>query len=215
MFRLANLLMVVALLVTAAVVYHVKYASIADAERMSHLRQAIRAERDAIAVMRAEWARRTSPLYVQGLVERHLDLQPLTVDAMSTLDDLPEKPATGGDGIGGIIEALVDEPLTTSSVGKPGAGAAATVPTGTPPAPASGGAAVLPTTSALRPASAAVRPAAPAAPKPAAASAPARVPSVPSYTAPSSAPVYAPPAPPADTNGLAPILPPGSLPAAR
>ncbi|OYX08782.1 MAG: hypothetical protein B7Z15_14755, partial [Rhizobiales bacterium 32-66-8] len=119
MFRLANLLMVVALLVTAAVVYQVKYASIADAERMSHLRQAIRAERDAIAVMRAEWARRTSPLYVQGLVERHLDLQPLTVDGMSTLDDLPAKPAVGGDGIGGIIEALVDEPLTTSSVGKP------------------------------------------------------------------------------------------------
>ncbi|MBP0575327.1 hypothetical protein J8J27_31895, partial [Mycobacterium tuberculosis] len=72
MFRVANLVMVVALLVTAAVVYQVKYASTADAERLAHLRQAIRAERDAIAVLRAEWARRTSPLYVQGLVQRHL-----------------------------------------------------------------------------------------------------------------------------------------------
>lgn len=163
MFRIANLVMVVALLVTAAVVYQVKYSSTADAERLAHMRQAIRAERDAIAVLRAEWARRTSPLYVQGLVQRHLDLQVLSVDAMSTLDDLPEKPAGGGDGIGGIIEALSDVPLITSSIGKPDK---------PPPAPAAGpgpsagggngGAAVLPATSALRPASAPV-----SAPKPA------------------------------------------------
>lgn len=157
MFRIANLVMVVALLVTAAVVYQVKYSSTADAERLAHLRQAIRAERDAIAVLRAEWARRTSPLYVQGLVQRHLDLQVLSVDAMSTLDDLPAKPAGGGDGIGGMIEALSDVPLITSSIGKPDK----------PPAPPSagpgpsvsggnGGAAVLPATSALRPASAPV-----------------------------------------------------------
>ncbi len=67
MFRIANLVMVVALLATAAVVYHLKYSSTADAERLAHLRQAIRQERDAIAMLRAEWARRTSPLYVQAL----------------------------------------------------------------------------------------------------------------------------------------------------
>ena len=119
MFRIANLVMVVALLVTAAVVYQVKYSSTADAERLAHMRQAIRAERDAIAMLRAEWARRTSPLYVQGLVQRHLDLQPLSSDNISSLDDLPEKPTANGDGIGGMIEALVDAPLTTSTVTRP------------------------------------------------------------------------------------------------
>ncbi|MBA4789719.1 MAG: hypothetical protein H2042_08495 [Rhizobiales bacterium] len=165
MFRIANLVMVVALLVTAAVVYQVKYASTADAERLAHLRQAIRAERDAIAVLRAEWARRTSPLYVQGLVQRHLDLQVLAVDSMSTLDDLSAKPAGGGDGIGGMIEALTDVPLITSSIGKPDrapAAAAATPGPGPSAGGGNGGAAVLPATSALRPASAPV-----SAPKPA------------------------------------------------
>lgn len=149
MFRVANILMVGALLVTAAVVYQLKYASTADAERLASLRTSIRKERDAIAVMRAEWARRTSPFYIQGLVERHLDLRRLEVESISSLDDLPAKPKSGGDGIGGIIEALEDTPLVTASTGK------ASRPTpdgGAPAAPASaGGAASVPATSALRP----------------------------------------------------------------
>lgn len=175
MFRIANLVMVVALLATAAVVYHLKYSSTADAERLAHLRQAIRQERDAIAVLRAEWARRTSPLYVQGLVQRHLDLQALTIDGMSTLDDLPERTARSSDGIGGMIEALSDAPLTTSSIGKPDR-APPSSPTAST-AGSNGGAAVLPATSALRPASAPVSAPKPqpspgtAAPRPASASA--------------------------------------------
>ncbi len=163
MFRIANLVMVLALLVTAAVVYQVKYASTADAERLAHLRQAIRAERDSIAVMRAEWARRTSPLYVQGLVQRHLDLQVLSVDAMSTLDDLPDRTAPKGDGIGGMIEALSDAPLTTSSISKPERATTSSSSSASSSSTSanSGGAAVLPATSALRPASAPI-----AAPKP-------------------------------------------------
>lgn len=148
MFRVANILMVGALLVTAAVVYQLKYASTAEAERLATLRSQIRKERDAIAVMRAEWARRTSPFYIQGLVERHLDLKRLEVEAISSLDDLPPKPANGGDGIGGIIEALEDAPLATSSTGK------ASSPTpngGAPAATGSSGAASIPATSAIRP----------------------------------------------------------------
>jgi hypothetical protein len=225
MFRVANLVMVLALLATAGVVYQVKYASMAEAERLAHLRQSIRKERDAIAVMRAEWARRTSPLYVQGLVQRHLDLQPLTVDAISTLDDLPEKPATNSDSIGGMLEALVDAPLTTSSTGKAGAAKAeapASAASSANALPTGGGAAVLPSSSALRPANAPVRPkpvapVASATPRQQSAPnlpfwAPKPVAPAPSYAAPS----YAPPrsAAPAE-NALAPMLPPGSLPANR
>ncbi|MEP9366115.1 hypothetical protein [Xanthobacter sp. VNH20] len=227
MFRVANLVMVLALLATAGVVYQVKYASMAEAERLAHLRQAIRGERDAIAVMRAEWARRTSPLYVQGLVQRHLDLQPLTVDAISTLDDLPEKPATNSDSIGGMLEALVDTPLTTSSTGKPGAAKAeaatpASAASSANALPTGGGAAVLPSSSALRPANAPVRPkpvapVASAAPRQQSAPslpfwAPKPVAPAPSYAAPSYAP---PPAAAPAENALAPMLPPGSLPANR
>lgn len=148
MFRVANILMVGALLVTAAVVYQLKYASTAEAERLATLRSSIRKERDAIAVMRAEWARRTSPFYIQGLVERHLDLKRLDVESISSLDDLPPKPSGNGDGIGGIIEALEDAPLVTSSTGK------ASSPTpngGAPAATGNAGAASIPATSAIRP----------------------------------------------------------------
>ncbi|MFG1420634.1 cell division protein FtsL [Roseixanthobacter liquoris] len=226
MFRVANLVMVLALLLTAGVVYQVKYASMAEAERLAHLRQAIRSERDAIAVMRAEWARRTSPLYVQGLVQRHLDLQPLTVDAISTLDDLPEKPSTNSDSIGGMLEALVDAPLTTSSTGKAGAAkaepAAPSAASSATALPTGGGAAVLPSSSALRPANAPVRPK-PVAPVASAAPprqqsapnlpfwAPKPVAPAPSYASPS----YAPPPAAAPADTLAPMLPPGSLPANR
>lgn len=157
MFRIANLVMVLALLATAAVVYQVKYASTAEAERLAHLRSAIRSERDQIAVMRAEWARRTAPLYVQGLVQRHLDLQPLDPDHLASLDDLPAKPAAGGDGIGGMIEALVDAPLTTSSTGN-GSGAAKPA---TPSERATSGSSAPPAASSLRPAGTPVKPPAP------------------------------------------------------
>lgn len=213
MFRIANLLMVLALLVTAAVVYQVKYASTAEAERLAHLRAAIRAERDQISIMRAEWARRTAPLYVQGLVQRHLDLQPLSSDNISSLDDLPEKPTANGDRLGGMIEALVDAPLTTSTVTKPG-------PSDRPTSTSSGaGASGPPAASALRNPNAPVskpapkertgtpvaRNSAPSAASGAAAAASAGA-------APQAPPAAAPPAPFNPFAALGALLPPGILP---
>lgn len=200
MFRVANVVMIVALLVTAAVVYQLKYASTAEAERLATLRASIRKERDAISLMKAEWARRTSPIYIQGLVERHLDMKRLDVDSISSLDDLPEKPAGNGDGIGGMIEALVDAPLVTSSAGsKPSA------------ATTGSGAASVPATSALRPANAPVsRPPASAAagptPRP---PAPRAAPVI--QQAPAAPPPAAAPAPQPELNPLERLLPPGFM----
>ncbi|MFG1351108.1 hypothetical protein [Xanthobacter autotrophicus] len=180
MFRVANVVMVVALLVTAAVVYQLKYASTAEAERLATLRMQIRKERDSIAMMRAEWARRTSPIYIQGLAERHLDMKRLDIDSISSLDDLPEKPANNSDGIGGLLEALVDTPLVTSST--------SSKPSASPTAPTGTGGASVPTTSALRPATP---------PKPAASTASASPPRPPRATAPivQNAPAAPPSAP--------------------
>ncbi|GLI20760.1 MULTISPECIES: hypothetical protein [Xanthobacter] len=191
MFRVANAVMIVALLVTAAVVYQLKVSSTAEAERLATLRTQIRKERDSIALMRAEWARRTSPIYIQGLAERHLDMKRLDVDSISSLDDLPAKPASGGDGIGGMIEALVDAPLVTSSAGSK--------PSASTTAPTSSGGATVPATSALRPANAPVsKPAASAsaAPRP-----PAARPLPPMQPAPAAA-APAPAPPPEPTNPL-------------
>lgn len=202
MFRVANVVMVVALLVTAAVVYQLKYASTAEAERLATLRAQIRKERDAISLLRAEWARRTSPIYIQGLVERHLDMKRLDIDSISNLDDLPEKPSNHDDGIGGMIEALTDAPLVTSSTGKASTGKAS----GSPTAPIASGAATVPATSALRPAHT------PTPKPPATASATPRP--QPPRPAPAAQPeptAPPPPQPEASTNPLERLLPPGFL----
>lgn len=186
MFRVANVVMIIALLVTAAVVYQLKYASTADAERLATLRVQIRKERDAISALRAEWARRTSPIYIQGLAERHLDMKRLDVDSISLLDDLPEKPANTSDGIGGLLEALVDAPLVTSSAPSKPSNASPTAPT-------SSGGATVPASSSLRSATPAPKPAPkPAPPRPSAQlrEAPAAAPPAPAapHTAPEPAP---------------------------
>lgn len=203
MFRVANVVMVIALLVTAAVVYQLKYASTSEAERLASLRVQIRKERDAISLMRAEWARRTSPIYIQGLAERHLDMKRLDVDSISSLDDLPEKPANPGDGIGGMIEALVDAPLVTSST--------SSKPAGPSTAPTSSGGATVPATSALRPA----KPPAPTPPKPVAGTTNPRPPAArpaPVAAAPAAEPAPEAPPPPANPlEALARLLPPGML----
>lgn len=206
MFRIANIIMVIALLVTAAVVYQLKYASTMETERLANLRASIRKEREAISMMKAEWARRTSPFYIQGLVERHLDLKRLDMASVSDFSNLPAKPAAQSDGIGGMIEALVDEPLVTSSISRP-------APDTTPRSPDS---ASLPVTSAMRPSTPPPRPASPPA-----ARRPATTASAPR---PVSDPIPPPPPPayytpqmaaPAPAGGMAPLLPPGSLPGAR
>lgn len=215
MFRIANIIMVIALLVTAAVVYQLKYASTMETERLANLRASIRKEREAISMMKAEWARRTSPFYIQGLVERHLDLKRLDMASVSDLSNLPAKPAAQSDGIGGMIEALVDEPLVTSSISRP-------APDTTPRSPDS---ASLPVTSAMRPSTQPSRPASPPpARRPATASAGGAANGAASAQRPVSDPIPPPPPPayytpqmaaPAPAGGMAPLLPPGSLYGAR
>ncbi|UOK72848.1 cell division protein FtsL [Ancylobacter polymorphus] len=110
MFRILNAVSVIALLAAAGIVYHVKYSSAFEAQEIAKLRTEIRSERDRIAILHAEWARRTAPDRVQALAEKHLDMQPLDVDHMDRLASLPAKPDAGGDGLSGMIEALVDGP---------------------------------------------------------------------------------------------------------
>jgi cell division protein FtsL len=90
--RLLNLLVIVALVFAAAHVYAIKFDSTQRIERAAKLRAEIRRERDAIAALRAEWAKLDNPARVQGLAARHLRLRPLAATQMDSLDRLPERP---------------------------------------------------------------------------------------------------------------------------
>lgn len=120
--RLLNILVIAALVVAASYVYKIKFDSTLQAERVAKLRGEIRKERDAIARLRAEWAKLETPGRIQSLAERHLALKPIQPTQFDNLDRLPERPPQivmpqTKDPIGAMLSA----PETTGSVpAKPG-----------------------------------------------------------------------------------------------
>ena len=64
--RILHLFVIVALVLAAAYVYDIKFESTLQAERVAKLRGEIRRERDAVAALRAEWAKLDSPARVQS-----------------------------------------------------------------------------------------------------------------------------------------------------
>ena len=92
MMRLLNIAVIAALVLAAADVYKIKFESTRQVQRVAKLRSQIRREQDAIAALRAEWSRLDNPGRIQGLVQRHLALQPIEARQYDRLDNLPERP---------------------------------------------------------------------------------------------------------------------------
>jgi hypothetical protein len=122
--RIIHLLVIGMLVFAAAYVYRIKMESTERTERVLRLRAEIREQRDAIAVLRAEWTRLDAPLRLQGLAERHLALKPLNATQYDSFKNLPERPPSlvkpgEPDPIGAMlqtIEASADAPTVTGSV---------------------------------------------------------------------------------------------------
>jgi cell division protein FtsL len=92
MMRLINICVIAALVLAAADVYKIKFESTRQAQRVAKLRTEIGREHDAIAALRAEWAKLDSPARIQDLARRHLALQPTEGRQFDRLDNLPERP---------------------------------------------------------------------------------------------------------------------------
>jgi cell division protein FtsL len=122
MLRFFNIVVVLVLVGSAVYAYSIKYQTILRAEQITKMKHEVKAERDAIAMLRAEWAYLTRPERIQELADKHLDLQPLSVGQIVSAQSLPEKPERI-DSIGRKLDAL-------------GLGGAATTPgSGGEPAP--------------------------------------------------------------------------------
>jgi cell division protein FtsL len=109
MMRLLHLLVIGALVASAAYVYKIKFDSTVRAERVARLRAEIKRERDSVVALRARWETLDSPARIQGLAERHLALKPLDPNQIDALDHLPERPQSAAapgdpDPIASIIE---------------------------------------------------------------------------------------------------------------
>jgi hypothetical protein len=122
--RIIHLLVIGALVFAAAYVYRIKMESTSRTERVLRLNAQIREERDAIAVLRAEWAKLDAPLRLQGLAERHLALKPVSATQYDSLKNLPERPPSfvrkgDPDPIGAMIDTIdsaADPTAVTGSV---------------------------------------------------------------------------------------------------
>jgi hypothetical protein len=90
--RLLNIMVIGALILAASFVYKIKFDSTLQAERVAKVAGQLRRERDAIAALRAEWAKLDSPGRIQGLASRHLTLRPILPTQFDSLDRLPERP---------------------------------------------------------------------------------------------------------------------------
>jgi hypothetical protein len=106
--RLLHVLVIAVLIFAAAFVYKIKFDSTMQAERVAKLNDAIRKERNAIAHLRADWAKLETPGRIQSLAERHLKLQPVKGTQFDTLDNLPDRPPPppieqSGDPIGAML----------------------------------------------------------------------------------------------------------------
>lgn len=113
MIRLLHILAIAGLIASALYAYSIKYQTIYYAEQVAKLKSQVQKERDAIAVVRAEWQYLNRPDRLQAMAERHLDLQPLGIAQLARLADLPVRPPRS-DEIGRKIEALGLSELTAT-----------------------------------------------------------------------------------------------------
>jgi hypothetical protein len=109
MMRLLHLVVIAALVASAAYVYKIKFDSTVRAERVARLRAEIKREHDLVAVLRARWETLDSPARIQALADRHLSLKQLDANQVDNLDRLPDRPqpaapVDGPDPIAAIIE---------------------------------------------------------------------------------------------------------------
>ena len=118
MMRLVNIMVIAALIAAATTVYKIKFDSTLQVEKAAKLHNELRRERNAIARLRADWARLDTPSRIQELADRYLTLVPIKPHQIDTFNDLPPRPpaapAQPKDPIGAMLAP--DAPLTTGSV---------------------------------------------------------------------------------------------------
>jgi cell division protein FtsL len=82
--RVFNLILVGCVVTLAYVIYEQKYQSEGLVIRVAELQQSIKGERDAVAVLRAEWSHLNNPERIERLARKHLGLRPLQAKQLLT-----------------------------------------------------------------------------------------------------------------------------------
>jgi cell division protein FtsL len=105
MWRLLHAIAIAALIASAVYVYGVKYRTIYASEQLVKTRHLIAREKDAINLLKAEYAHLARPDRLQGLADAKLGFQPLALSQIATVEELPgSRPKV--DSIGRELESL-------------------------------------------------------------------------------------------------------------
>jgi hypothetical protein len=109
MWRAVNLILVFALIATAAIAYQINYGTDRASREARRLEAQIATERDRAQALVGEWTKLDQPARIQDLVGQYgayLELNPMDPAQFATLDDIPfrqaapigetETPATTG-----------------------------------------------------------------------------------------------------------------------
>jgi hypothetical protein len=119
MIRFFHLVVILGLIASAGYAYSIKYETLYHQEQVAKLKAALQKERDAIAVLKAEWHLLNRPDRLQAAADTHLDLQPLNIQQLARLSEIPNRPPRG-DEIGRKLEALgLLQPTATPKDSRP------------------------------------------------------------------------------------------------
>lgn len=119
--RILHVAAIGGLISSALYAYSIKYETTLQAEKLVKLKHSLQRERDAIAILRAEWQLLNTPERLQEFARRTPDLIPLQVHQVGTFAELPMR-QNKSDEIGkkldmlGISDAAVTPRETTGSV---------------------------------------------------------------------------------------------------
>ena len=105
MIKLFHVVAIGALIASASYAYTIKYETLSQTSELVKLKARVHKERESIAVLQAEWQHLNRPDRLQVLAERHTDLQPLKVDQLARLQDIPNR-GPRDDNIARKLEAL-------------------------------------------------------------------------------------------------------------
>lgn len=91
MLRFVNICLVLGLVALAYVIYQVKYETRSLDAEIASLNKKIDAERDAIAVLRAEWSLLNRPERIERLAKKYLKLAPAKPVQLVTVDTVSDR----------------------------------------------------------------------------------------------------------------------------
>ena len=117
--RIFNFLLLTAMIVGAAVTYDMKHKAEVAADKVARLQTEIAREKDALALLRAEWSLLTQPARLQDVVTKYADrfqLQPFSPKQIATIDEIPLKPVRVPDPIDQELARAAADQTTTGAV---------------------------------------------------------------------------------------------------